>query len=585
MALPTSGKVVIETTVGDIEVITMGSFFIGMEICYTCEHSVIVEVSVVPGFLVQTGDRTGTGFGGESFYGDTFEDEIHPRLRFPHRGLVAMANNGTKNSNDSQFFITLDRADELHGKHTLFGRTVRDTIFNVLKIGQLELGENERPLYPPKIKTIRIVEDPFGDIVPRITAAEKRAQQLAKEASQRQREEAIRKKGAKKNVALLSFGDNAEAESEPVVFTKKSLSRPDLVENPDARTIPSAANVPEPPKPRAKLTEPAPTPPAQSETASKPHTPPEGEITSIRKKHKSEKDAKKDSQKTELEKMEAQVRKLARRHSDSESDGEREAKKPKGPSQLELELAKYKKGRGASSKKGKGKGRDETDVLAALSTFRGRLQQSMDGEDEEGEDTAMQDTPPKEGEEGEQGTENLLEVDDDSSWIGHRLRFTKDDGTETRRAEHEYEVIDPRARGNQARMEERERKAGKRSARDFALRSHEWNRKQKRFRDAFPDYCGEEMKDLPNMGEKDKGPTEGETTEDTVAGTASQAPVVRASATTTAKPRAMPTPGSAHAVAGQAVVAPASWKETIWDRWRWGIFILLAVMVSRLSNV
>ncbi|KAG8731032.1 hypothetical protein FRC12_019934 [Ceratobasidium sp. 428] len=162
--------------------------------------------------------------------------------------------------------------------------------------------------------------------------------------------------------------------------------------------------------------------------------------------------------------MEAQVRKLARRHSDSESDGERETKKPKGPSQLELELAKYKKGRGASSKKGKGKGRDETDVLAALSTFRGRLQQSMGDEDEEGEDTAMQDTPPKEGEEGEQGAENLLEVDDDSSWIGHRLRFAKDDGTETRRAEHEYEVIDPRTRGNQARMEERERKAGKRSA-------------------------------------------------------------------------------------------------------------------------
>jgi len=82
--------------------------------------------SVVPGFLVQTGDRTGTGAGGESFYGgmscvisptiqpssqfaciEPFEDEIHPRLRFAHRGLVGMANNGAKNSNDSQFFITL----------------------------------------------------------------------------------------------------------------------------------------------------------------------------------------------------------------------------------------------------------------------------------------------------------------------------------------------------------------------------------------------------------------------------------------------------------------------------------------------
>ena len=40
-------------------------------------------------------------------HSEPFEDEIHPRLRFAHRGLVAMANGGTKNSNDSQFFITL----------------------------------------------------------------------------------------------------------------------------------------------------------------------------------------------------------------------------------------------------------------------------------------------------------------------------------------------------------------------------------------------------------------------------------------------------------------------------------------------
>ena len=81
---------------------------------------------------------------------EQFEDEIHPRLRYAHRGLVAMANNGKKNSNDSQFIITLgavrsylmhtrrsiqswndvDRADELHGKHTLFGRCVGDTIYS-----------------------------------------------------------------------------------------------------------------------------------------------------------------------------------------------------------------------------------------------------------------------------------------------------------------------------------------------------------------------------------------------------------------------------------------------------------------------
>ncbi|KAG9079556.1 Peptidyl-prolyl isomerase cwc27 [Ceratobasidium sp. UAMH 11750] len=135
MALPTSGKVVIETTVGDIEIELWAK-----ETPKACRNFLALAMEgyydgvifhrVVPGFLVQTGDRTGTGFGGESFYGDNFEDEIHPRLRFAHRGLVAMANNGTKNSNDSQFFITLDRADELHGKHTVFGRTVRDTIYS-----------------------------------------------------------------------------------------------------------------------------------------------------------------------------------------------------------------------------------------------------------------------------------------------------------------------------------------------------------------------------------------------------------------------------------------------------------------------
>ncbi len=51
---------------------------------------------------------------------------------------------------------------------------------------------------PPKIKGVRILENPFDDIVPRITAEEKRAQQRAKEQSQREREEMERKKGAKK---------------------------------------------------------------------------------------------------------------------------------------------------------------------------------------------------------------------------------------------------------------------------------------------------------------------------------------------------------------------------------------------------
>ena len=61
-------------------------------------ESLSMEVSrVIPLMTLLTDGRTL----------EPFEDEVHPRLRYTHRGLVGMANNGTKNSNDSQFFITL----------------------------------------------------------------------------------------------------------------------------------------------------------------------------------------------------------------------------------------------------------------------------------------------------------------------------------------------------------------------------------------------------------------------------------------------------------------------------------------------
>jgi peptidyl-prolyl cis-trans isomerase SDCCAG10 len=102
---------------------------------------------------------------------------------------------------------------------------------NSLLHGYIEIDKNERPVYPPKIKTIRILENPFDDIIPRITAEEKRAQQRAREQAQREREEHEKRKGAKKDAKLLSFaGDGDEDEvmdEEPIVFKKKSIVRPD----------------------------------------------------------------------------------------------------------------------------------------------------------------------------------------------------------------------------------------------------------------------------------------------------------------------------------------------------------------------
>lgn len=72
--------------------------------------------------MVQGGDPTGTGNGGESVYGGAFIDEFHSRLKFNHRGIVAMANENKPNSNHSQFFFTLDACEFLEKKHTIFGK-------------------------------------------------------------------------------------------------------------------------------------------------------------------------------------------------------------------------------------------------------------------------------------------------------------------------------------------------------------------------------------------------------------------------------------------------------------------------------
>ncbi|CAG8499877.1 11641_t:CDS:2 [Paraglomus brasilianum] len=160
---------------------------------------------------------------GSSIYGSPFADEFHSRLRFVRRGLVAMANAGS-NDNGSQFFITLDRTEELQNKHTIFGKVAGDTIFNVIKMGEAEIDNDERPLYPTTIISTEVLYNPFDDIIPRITAEEQRRIAEATAASQ----EKPKKKKAKKNVALLSFGDEAN-ELEDINGGIKSSH--DLVEN------------------------------------------------------------------------------------------------------------------------------------------------------------------------------------------------------------------------------------------------------------------------------------------------------------------------------------------------------------------
>ncbi len=76
---------------------------------------------VLPGYIAQTGDPSGTGYGSPGYY---FSNEIDPSLKFDAPGVVGMANAGP-DSNGSQFFITMAATPNLDGKYTIFGKVIQ----------------------------------------------------------------------------------------------------------------------------------------------------------------------------------------------------------------------------------------------------------------------------------------------------------------------------------------------------------------------------------------------------------------------------------------------------------------------------
>lgn len=476
-----SGKVVIKTTLGDLEVELFAK-----ETPKACRNFIQLALEgyyegclfhrVVPGFIVQTGDPTNTGEGGESIYGQPFADEIHSRLRFNRRGLLGMATTKS-NENQSQFFFTLDKAEELTRKHTMFGRIVGDTVFNLLRIGDVDLDKDERPVHPVKILAIEVLNNPFDDIVPRTTALERRAEEEERlQAERRKKEAEDRKRTAKiskKNVNLLSFEEDEAPELVP-----KIKSAHDAVDDGrlSRQTVPEAVGRASKGKDKPDSDE--------DDDSDDDNDSDSDDADALRKKRNdvkeehakreraareerrsdSKQETVQDIKDDRLRKLETEIANVESSLKSKSGKGSADTKPaaPKKPlSFVEEQRALYLSSKkGVPGKKEKRK-IDESDILAQLQSFTKRIRTTADPEA-----TATKAPAEKPADDGEEenrcrlhnrpNCESCKRVEalgeegddykgDEEGWLGHALVFDKETGVRDVFKPEDYEVLDPRA--------------------------------------------------------------------------------------------------------------------------------------------
>ena len=149
--------VVLETTQGNIEIVlyadiaplAVENFTTHIKNGY---YNGIIFHRIIQGFMIQGGDPTGTGRGGESIWGKDFKDEYKNKT-FNKAGILAMANRGPY-TNGSQFFITTAATPWLNGKHTIFGEVVPSSMQSVNKLDRVATSGRrggDRPLETQKI--------------------------------------------------------------------------------------------------------------------------------------------------------------------------------------------------------------------------------------------------------------------------------------------------------------------------------------------------------------------------------------------------------------------------------------------------
>uniref|UniRef100_A0A2K5Y7W3 Spliceosome-associated protein CWC27 homolog n=1 Tax=Mandrillus leucophaeus TaxID=9568 RepID=A0A2K5Y7W3_MANLE len=441
-------QVLLKTTAGDIDIELWSKEapkacrnFI--QLCLEAYYDNTIFHRVVPGFIVQGGDPTGTGSGGESIYGAPFKDEFHSRLRFNRRGLVAMANAGS-HDNGSQFFFTLGRADELNNKHTIFGKVTGDTVYNMLRLSEVDIDDEERPHNPHKIRSCEVLFNPFDDIIPR---------EIKRPKKEKPEEEVkkLKPKGTKNTVyfpphdyIVHSFQsmkgksksshdllkDDPHLSSVPVVESEKGDAAGDLDDDGEDESAEYDEYVDGDEKNlvRERIAK-----KLKKDTSANVKSAGEGEVE--KKSVSRSEELRKEARQLKRELLAAKQKKVENEAKQAEKRSEEEEATPDGAvAEYRREKQKYEALRKQQSKKGTSR---EDQTLALLNQFKSKLTQAI-------AETPENDIPE-------------TEVEDDEGWMSHVLQF-EDKSRKVKDASMQdsdtFEIYDPRNPVNKRRREE-----------------------------------------------------------------------------------------------------------------------------------
>jgi peptidylprolyl isomerase len=141
--------VILETTQGNIELelykdiapLAVENFMTHIKDGY---YNGVAFHRIIKNFMIQGGDPTESGRGGESIWKKEFKDEFKNKT-FDRAGILAMANRGP-HTNGSQFFITTAPTPWLNGRHTIFGKVVEPTMETIKKLNVVKTDRRDKPL-------------------------------------------------------------------------------------------------------------------------------------------------------------------------------------------------------------------------------------------------------------------------------------------------------------------------------------------------------------------------------------------------------------------------------------------------------